>query len=187
MRAFSLILIAFAFALGCVAQNQVPELYFEKRGGVRKKFLKEGSRVKVVMMDGTKYRGRFNVFEDKIVLEDQLINLNQIDRIRIRNTESIIIGATMVVGGSPILATGGYVIAQSLLTNDECARSCGLLVGPPLLVAAGALLIPGVFILTLGLKHSHEDWVFSIRNPEKPELNKAIHNMFAPETYLDPE
>lgn len=186
MRVLNVILIACLFTLTGLTQSAVPELVLEKRGSLKKKYIPEGTRVKVVMMDGTTYRGRFNVWEDMIVLEDQLINLGQVRRIRTKNAESVFTGTALTVLGSPVVATGSYIVVQSILADDECAQSCGLLFATPIIVAGGAMLIPGIYILAIGLGYSVDSWAYSVRYPEKKEKKYSLHEMFTPETFPQP-
>lgn len=96
--------------------------------------IKSAKKVKVWCNDDLVIKGRLqDVFNDSIMVDNQMIGLNQINKIRISVLGAKIVGGTFLTGGA-ILISAGTGIALGANSATGCA-------GPALATAIGVFTI----------------------------------------------
>lgn len=99
--------------------------------------IKSAKRIIIWLDDNVRLKGRLNdVLNDSVVIDNQIISLSQIKKIRINAIGSKIIGGTFLAGGTLIFGTG-----TGILLSANSASGCA---GPAVATALG------VFTMAVG-------------------------------------
>jgi hypothetical protein len=172
MKTFPFIILAFIFLTsGVFGQSEV--LVLTKIKNNKQKIVKEGKRIKVHTVHGYNLHGDFQILDDKhIAIGRDTLALFEIDKIKVKSRESIIIGGVLTGGGVATII-GGSVMLYQTKTMDEWTALFPTIFGI-LLIGAGVLPIgPGVLLLLIGHQYKREKWKYSILTL-KPALSKPF-------------
>ena len=125
--------------------NEIEVLVLTNAKSNKEVKIKSAKRVRVWLSDEVSIKGRLQDIQmDAIVIDNQLIALSQIKKIRIGSTGTKIIGGTIMGGGLIFCGIGVGIIAGA-----NSASGC---LGPAVTVIAGVLISgTGGFITLLGL------------------------------------
>ena len=139
--------ILFFFMLCNIAVAQQKGILLSSKTDDDTEFFRENKRVKIETNEGKKYTGRIQIVdESKIMIDDDLITIDSIIKIRSQSLLSAVLsGAFIIVGGAFVVggATGG---------------GFAILLIPPGLVIGGI----GALIPAIGDNHKKYKWDYKI-------------------------
>ena len=147
-----------------VSYSQEQEIAAEKGILVTKKdssstlFLKENKRIKVKLLDGKVYVGKFQIINDSTFsIRDNIISLDSIAKIKRRSLVSSIFSPVVIVYGIGLVSLGVVGIAYG-----------------GYVIILGALILPGlpmVLVPLISENHRPQKWNYSIgTNPKNKKL-----------------
>jgi len=122
----------------------------------------EGKKVKVFTNDSGEFKGKMYFYnDDKVIIETDTIELENISNIRVRNITHIPSGATLVGAGVFVTYTGLNLFVQTLAQGD-IAIMIGTIVGVPLALSGVSIVSAGVLIVCLARNYYSTDRVYCI-------------------------
>ena len=115
--------------------------------------IKSAKHVKVWFNQNEKLKGCIkDISNDSILIDNQLIGINQITKIRINKTGAKIVGGTITFGGLLVTACGIATLASAQSASGCLGPAMATLVGIIITATGGAVVLIGLPILLIGKK-----------------------------------
>jgi len=172
MKTYLVLLIAF---FSIVSHSQEKSIIIHKTDTDRSKEIMENKRIKVVTADGTKHWGRFTVVDaSHIMINEKVIPLDSIVKIRRKSLGGTIILPVLIVYGSVYVAAGAAVYVALVGSSTATVAA----------IAGGAVAAPGVALIVIpSTPNNHpkdRTWEYTIKynnenspNPSPISLGEA--------------
>ncbi len=162
MKRIILILILI-YAGALLGQTNV--LILEKIRNGKQKILPANTNIKIVTNDGNKYKGAFQVADNKtIIMGADSIKISEIKKIRFKSKFGSYIGVSVgILGG--LLTTGGAAIIVQSLTEGGIAGLVGIIFGVPIATVGGLIVTTGVLVATIGRQYKPSKWTYKPAPP----------------------
>jgi hypothetical protein len=176
-NAFLLFGIILTLIVKGYSQNNV--LVIKNKTTGKERILHEGKRLKVVYIDGAKYRGTLKINCDSnlvsgsgIMIGKDKLNLDKVRMIKEQPLSSKIIGGVLIGISAVFVTLGIGVIINTWGETPEheippYVEGLASIAGGVIIGTAGLLIISG------GKKYSADKWDFYIMQNNSPGLNKS--------------
>ena len=163
MRILSLFIIGFFTIISFAQENNVATekgIILTKKDSTQTSFLKEHKRIKVKLLNGKVFVGKFTIVDDKTInIRENIISLDSISKIKRRSVVAAIMSPIIIYYGSVFIGLGILFLASQTYSELGIAFSA---IGAPL------ILIPSI-----SEKHWSSKWKYSIGENPKIKIIKT--------------